>query len=60
MSDELVYKIFVELAVQKGVRELGGKWKSDKPGEISKILKKARRLVANEPIEDDDSTDTDL
>jgi hypothetical protein len=46
MSDDLVYRIFVEIAVLEGKREPGGKWLITDGQEIQRVLKRAFALVA--------------
>ncbi len=45
MSDDLVYHIFVEIAVLEGKREPSGKWLISDPQEIQKLLKRAFATV---------------
>lgn len=45
MSDDLVYRIFVELAVLEGKRDVGGKWLIDDSSEMQRMLKRAFSMV---------------
>ena len=55
MSDDLVYRIFVELAVLEGKREPEGKWLVSDAQEVPRLLKRAFGLVARAAasLEDD-------
>jgi hypothetical protein len=45
MSDDLVYKIFVELAVLDGKRDVNGNWKTSDSKDLSRLLRRAFLLV---------------
>jgi hypothetical protein len=45
MNDDLVYRIFMELAVLEEKRDVNGKWLVKDPGELSKLLKRAHTIV---------------
>ena len=45
MNDELVCRIFVELAVLEGKRDVNGKWLIKEAAEVSKLLRRARTMV---------------
>ncbi|MEM8854847.1 MAG: hypothetical protein AAGD34_14185 [Pseudomonadota bacterium] len=45
MSDDLIYKIFIELAVLEGKREPDGKWNIYEPAEMSRLLNRSYKMV---------------
>lgn len=45
MSDDLIYRIFIELAVLEGKREVSGEWNISDPQEMSRLLGRAFRMV---------------
>jgi len=46
MSDDLVYRIFVEIAVLEGKREPDGRWLVNDGQEIPRLLKRAFGVVS--------------
>ena len=46
MSDDLVYRIFVELAVLEGKRTIEGHWLTKESSEVAKLLSRAYAIVA--------------
>lgn len=44
-SDDLVYKIFIELAVMTGERKTNGTWVSKDPIDMQRLLVRAMRFV---------------
>lgn len=46
MNDDLVYKIFVELAVLEGKREVNGQWKINDPQELSRLFRRSVEIIA--------------
>ncbi|MBA3810545.1 MAG: hypothetical protein H0X27_02655 [Caulobacteraceae bacterium] len=51
MSDDLVYRIFVELAVLEKKRDVDGNWLTMESQEVSRLLKKAFSFVARAETE---------
>jgi hypothetical protein len=45
MGDDLVYRIFVEIAVLEGKRDVEGKWLISDAQEIQRLLKRAYSAV---------------
>jgi hypothetical protein len=45
MNDDLIYRIFVELAVLEEKRDVNGKWLVKEPSELAKLLKRAHTIV---------------
>jgi hypothetical protein len=55
MSDDLVYRIFVEMAVLEGKREVDGRWAVSDGQEIQRLLKRAFATVTRAAsLSDDD------
>jgi hypothetical protein len=55
MNDDIVYRIFVELAVLEGKRDPAGNWKTSEPKDVGRLLRRAFTLVtrASSPGPDD-------
>ena len=45
MNDDLIYRIFVELAVLEEKRDVNGKWLVKDAGEVTRLLKRAYATV---------------
>ncbi len=45
MSQDLVYKVFIELAVLEGKRKLTGEWMTNDVQELPRLLKRAHQIV---------------
>ncbi len=54
MSDDLVYRIFVEIAVLEGKREPDGRWLVNDGQEIPRLLKRAFGVVSRAAASTDD------
>jgi hypothetical protein len=54
MTDDLVYRIFVEMAVLEGKRDTDGKWLVSDNQEIARLLKRAFATVARATSTSDD------
>ena len=53
MSDDLIYKVFIELAVLEGKRDPSGNWTISDAQEMSRLLVRAFRMVqrASAPVD---------
>ena len=54
MSDDLVYKIFIELAVLDGKRDVSGNWKTSDPKDLSRLLRRAFAVVERASSSEED------
>ena len=46
MSKDIVSTVFIELAVQRGLRSPDGTWKDDSPAALRKALRNAFEMTA--------------
>ena len=51
MGDDLVYRVFVELTVLEGKRDLDGNWLTTESKDVSRLLSKAFSVVSRAAIE---------
>ena len=54
MSDDLIYRIFVELAVLEKKRNVDGTWVSEDSTDVGRLLKRAYRIVTRATSSEDD------
>ena len=60
VSDDLVYRIFVEIAVLEGKRDIDGRWLISDPQEISRLLKRAYSSVIRASSAGDDDAPSSI
>ncbi len=54
MGDDLIYRIFVEIAVLEGKRDVQGNWLISDGAEIQRLLKRAFAAVTRASAPSDD------